>query len=233
MAVVKNLMVRAGADFSAITKQAKKASASMQSMSTSISASTSRIKSALGAIGIAASLGAIISAAKNAKEAYDKQAEAEAKLAQVMRNTMGATSQEIKSIKELTAAQQELGVIGDEVQLAGAQELATYLQKTSTLKKLIPVLNDMVAQQYGFNATQESAANIATMLGKVMDGQVGALSRYGYKFDEAHFRLVGSKTNSTIGEEIRVKVVDVDFYRRRTEFRLLEKENGHEDNRNQ
>ena len=46
-------------------------------------------------------------------------------------------------------------------------------------------MNDMVAQQYGYNATQESAVNIATMMGKVMDGQVGALSRYGYKFTEA------------------------------------------------
>ena len=183
-------MVRAGADFSPITKQAQKASASMKQMSTSVAASTGMIRKALGAIGIAVSLGAVIAAAKDAKAAYDKQAEAEAKLAQVMHNTMDATSDEVKEIKELCAAQQELGVIGDEVQLAGAQELATYLEKTSTLKKLIPVMNDMVAQQYGYNASAESATNIATMLGKVMDGQVGALSRYGYKFDEAQAQIL-------------------------------------------
>ena len=51
-------------------------------------------------------------------------------------------------------------------------------------------MNDMVAQQYGYNATQESAVNIATMMGKVMDGQVGALSRYGYKFDEAQEKIL-------------------------------------------
>jgi len=107
------------------------------------------------------------------------QIEAETKLANNMRNTMGARDEDIQSIKDLCAAQQRLGVIGDEVQLAGAQELATYLEKKSSLEKLIPVMNDMVAQQYGLNATQESAANIATMLGKVMDGQTGALSRYG------------------------------------------------------
>lgn len=37
MAVVKNLMVRAGADFSAITHQANKAKASMSGMETSVS----------------------------------------------------------------------------------------------------------------------------------------------------------------------------------------------------
>ena len=122
--------------------------------------------------------------------ANQAQQEAESKLAQVMRNTMDASDAEIQSIKDLTSAQQKLGVVGDEVQLAGAQELGTYLEKTSSLERLIPVMNDMVAQQYGYNATQEGAVNIATMMGKVMEGQVGALSRYGYKFDEAQEKIL-------------------------------------------
>ena len=186
----RNIMVRAGADFSAITKQSQKAAQSMKNMSTSIASSAGLIKKALGAIGVAVSLSAIISAAKDAKEAYEEQAEAQAKLAQVMRNTMGASADEVKSIKALCDAQQKLGVIAGDVQMAGAQELATYLEQTSTLKKLIPVMNDMAAQQYGFNVTAESTASIATMLGKVMNGQVNALSRYGYKFDEAQEKIL-------------------------------------------
>ena len=122
--------------------------------------------------------------------AYAGQEIAETKLANNMRNTMGARDEDIQSIKDLCSAQQQLGVIGDEVQLSGAQELATYLEKKSSLEKLIPVMNDMLAQQYGLEASQESAAQIATMLGKVMDGQVGALSRYGYKFDEAQEQIL-------------------------------------------
>ena len=124
------------------------------------------------------------------KELYNAQAEAETKLAAVMRNTMGARTAEINSIKALASEQQRLGVIGDEVQLAGAQELGTYLTKADNLKTLMPVMNDMVAQQYGLNATQEQAVTIATMMGKVMDGQVGALSRYGYSFDEAQEQIL-------------------------------------------
>ena len=123
-------------------------------------------------------------------EANKAQQEAEAKLAQVMRNTMGASAAEVAGIKELASAQQKLGVIGDEVQLAGAQELGTYLSKADSLKKLMPVMNDMLAQQYGLNASQEQATQIASMMGKVMDGQVGALSRYGYKFDKAQEKLL-------------------------------------------
>lgn len=127
---------------------------------------------------------------KEFTDANQAQQEAEAKLAQVMRNTMGATANQVDRIKQLAAAQQQLGVIGDEVQLSGAQELATYLEKTESLEKLMPVMNDMLAQQYGLNATQEQAAQIASMMGKVMEGQTGALSRYGYKFDEAQEKIL-------------------------------------------
>ena len=197
MAVVKNLMVRAGADFSAITQQAKKASSSMQSMQNSVtkacsgmSQAAAGLKKAFAAVGIGLSLGALVSFAKDAAAAYDAQAASEVKLAQVMRNTMGATNDQIQSILDLTSAQQGLGIVGDEVQLAGAQELATYLGLTDSLQTLIPVMNDMIAQQYGFNASAESATNIATMMGKVMNGQVGALSRYGYTFDEAQEKIL-------------------------------------------
>lgn len=197
MPVVTNLMVRAGADFSAISKQANKAKVSMSGMQTSVSRSCSRMSSAvsglnkvLGALGAALSVAAIVSFSKSAKTAYDAQTEGEAKLAKVMRNTIGASNDEIKAIKDLTAAQQALGVIGDEVQLAGAQELATYVTMTSTLETLIPVMNDMVAQQYGLSASSESAATIATMLGKVLSGQTSALSRYGYTFTKAQEEIL-------------------------------------------
>ena len=133
---------------------------------------------------------------KKSSAAYEMQSVAENKLAQVMRNTMGASREEMDSILKLTEAQGKLGVIGDEVQLAGAQELATYLTKKSSLEQLIPVMNDMMAQQFGLNASQEQASQVASMLGKVMDGQVGALSRYGYKFDEAQEKILKAGTEA-------------------------------------
>lgn len=143
-------------------------------------------------------------------DANRAQQEAETKLGQVMRNTMGASREEFESIKELASAQQKLGSIGDEVQLAGAQELGTYLSKADSLKKLMPVMNDMVAQQYGMTASQEQATQVAAMMGKVMDGQVGALSRYGYKFDEAQEKILRYGTEeekvATLSEVIEQSV---------------------------
>lgn len=122
--------------------------------------------------------------------AYQKQIEAESKLAVTMRNSTGATKKQIESVKKLASELQALGVIGDEIQLAGAQELSTYVSTTESIKKMLPVLNDMVAQQYGYNATAESSVTIATMLGKVLQGQTSALSRYGYSFDKAQEKLL-------------------------------------------
>ncbi len=142
------------------------------------------------------SVGQIADAASNAlsqlqgalmglTSAYAAQAAAETRLATAMRNTMGASDEEIQSIKDLADAQEREGIVSAGVQLAAAQELATYLEFSDSLKTIIPVLNDMIAQQLGLGASAESATIIATMLGKVMNGQTEALSRYGYKFDEA------------------------------------------------
>lgn len=122
--------------------------------------------------------------------AYKAQAVEETKLAQIMRNTMNATDAEVKAIIRLTNAQQKHGVIGDEIQMAGAQELATYVTKRESLERLLPAMNDMLAQQHGLNASQEQAITIASMMGKVLDGQVGALSRYGYRFEEAQEKIL-------------------------------------------
>lgn len=130
------------------------------------------------------------------KQAYMEEAVEVAKLQQIMQNTMGARDGEVKSILDLASAQQKLGVIGDETQLAGAQELSTYLTKSESLKKLLPAMNDMLAQQYGLNASQEQAQNIGMMLGKVMQGQTSALSRYGYTFDEAQEKILKTGTEA-------------------------------------
>ena len=197
MGVIKNLMLRVGADFSAVTKQAKKASSSMGNMMSAINRSTSKLNGAissmnkvLGAAGIALGVTGIVTAAKNAAAAFNEVQENNAALAQVMKNTMGATREQWQSILDLCDAQQRLGVIDGEVAKAGAVELATYLGLSDSLEKLLPVMDDMLAQQYGLNATSENAVNIATMLGKVMNGQTGALSRYGYSFTKAQEEIL-------------------------------------------
>ncbi len=192
MAVVKNLMVRAGADFSGLTKATKKAQASMNGMQKSVSASCSKMSSAVGGLGkvfsrlgTLISVAAIVAAGKAAKEAYDAASEGETKLATVMRQRMAASDAEIQSIMDLTTAQQKLGVVEDDVQKSGAQQLATFLTQTDSLRTLIPAMNDLLAQQKGYTATAQDAVTVGNMMGKVMQGQTSALRRVGITFSAA------------------------------------------------
>lgn len=123
-------------------------------------------------------------------EAYSNAAVASKKLEVVMRQRMDATDEDIKSIKAVTTAQKELGIIGGSVQNAGAQQVSTFLTQASTLRTLIPAMNNLLAQQKGVNATQEDAVSIGNLMGKAMQGQTSALRRVGISFTEAEEQIL-------------------------------------------
>lgn len=127
----------------------------------------------------------MVSTMQDLAGAYQIQQQAETQLATVMRQRMDATDKDIQKIKELASAQQELGIIGDEVQLAGAQQVATFLTQRTSLETLIPAMNNLIAQQKGYNATSGDAVTIANLMGKAMQGQTAALRRVGITFNEA------------------------------------------------
>ena len=127
---------------------------------------------------------------KDLADAYAVQEVAETKLATVMQQRMGATDAEIQSIKDLASAQQEIGVIGDEVQLSGAQQIATFLNEKASLETLIPAMNNLLAQQKGLNASTGDAVQVGNLMGKAMMGQVDALKRVGISFTEAEANVI-------------------------------------------
>lgn len=195
--VLQELAIIFSADVDKLSKGLEEAQKGVEETTSSIKGASVKLGEFASqmrkSIAVLASFAAVRKAwdtSKTALNEYFKAAEQEGKLAKVMQNTMSARDADIQSIVDLTDAQERLGVVSGEAQTAGAQELATYLTYTETLKKLIPTLNDMAAQQLGIGAAAESVVPIATMLGKVMNGQVSALSRYGYTFDLAQERIL-------------------------------------------
>lgn len=122
--------------------------------------------------------------------AYHVQLVAETQLDTIMRQRMGATDAMVQSVKDLCSAQQELGVVGDEVQLSGAQQMATFLNEKASLDTLIPAMNNLIAQQEGLHATTQGAVSIGNMMGKAMQGQVEVLQRVGITFTEAQKQVL-------------------------------------------
>lgn len=135
-------------------------------------------------------VGGVLNTMKGFEDAYNVEALANKKLETVMRQRMSASEEQIDSIKRLASAQQKLGIIGDEVQTSGAQQLATFLNHTDSIKTLLPAMNNLLAQQNGLNATEGDAVNIGNLIGKVMQGQTAALTRVGITFTEAQEKVL-------------------------------------------
>lgn len=118
-------------------------------------------------------------------EMSEKQTQAEQKLQEIYKSRMGVGKQAVASTLALASAQQKAGVVGDEVQIAAAQQLATYAKYPGTVNTMLPALNDLLVQQKGLNGTQEDATALANLFGKAMMGQTGALKRAGISFTKA------------------------------------------------
>ncbi|WP_125143678.1 hypothetical protein [Clostridium transplantifaecale] len=118
------------------------------------------------------------------------QQQAETKLGTVMQQRMGASPEDIQSIKNMASAQQQLGVIGDEVQLSGAQQLATYLGSADALGTLLPAMNNLAVSQNGVGVSSNDMINVGSKMGQAMQGQTSVLTEMGIGFSEAQAQML-------------------------------------------
>lgn len=124
-----------------------------------------------------------------AVEASNYQIEQEAKLYNTLR-AQNFRDEQIKSIIDLTGSLQSLGVVGDEVTIAGAQQLATYRLQEDSIKKLLPTMQDLLVKQKGLNGTGQDMEGIANLFAKSMNGQTMALKRSGIILSEREEQLL-------------------------------------------
>lgn len=109
---------------------------------------------------------------------------AQNQLSIITKQRMGLMDDEIRSLYELASAQQKIGVVGDEVAVAGMAGIAAFTSQKSSIEALTPAMNDLAVKMYGYNVTAESMTSISKMLGKAMQGDVGLLGRMGVKIDD-------------------------------------------------
>ena len=128
--------------------------------------------------------------AKSFTSAYGVQESAEAKMISIMKQRTGASDDVIQSMKDQASATQELGVVGDEVLISGQANLATYALTSESINKLTPVMADLAVKSGGVSASFGDAEAAGDKLGKVLDGDVGALKDAGVSFSEAQAEIL-------------------------------------------
>ena len=156
-------------------------------------------------MGIAAVGAATVAFGVQSVKAYNDATEATTKLRTNLLNVKGATDEHVKSLEKQASQLQSVGVIEDDVIKAGMSQLATFNLQGSTIAKVTPKVADMVAQLKGYNATSEDMVGINNLVGKVLTGNVGALSRYGVTLDDNQKKVLENGTEA----EKAAKLVEV------------------------
>jgi len=132
----------------------------------------------------------LIAGINKALDAYQVQLESETKLTEIYKTRMGASEDAAQATMDYASALQAIGVVGDEVTLSGAQQLATFAKYPSTVETLLPAMDDLLVQQHGLNASTADAVSVANLMGKAMNGNAGALRRVGITLDESQEKIL-------------------------------------------
>ena len=184
----RDLLVKINGDTSGLEKALGKAEQSSGGLGAAFKKAEGGSFALLGGL-TAAGIGAAVFGAKS-MEAYNASVEASAKLRTNLLNVKGATEEHVASLQRQASQLQKLGVIEDDAIIAGQSQLATFALQGSTIEKLTPKITDMVAQLKGHNATAEDMVTINNLVGKVMTGNVGALSKYGVSLSESQKEML-------------------------------------------
>lgn len=122
-------------------------------------------------------------------QAVEYQVEQETKLYSSMK-AHGFREEQIESIKAYAGELQGLGVVGDDVTLAGVQQLAVFNLTEKSLKSLMPAMQNIIVQQKGLNGTGQDAVGVANMLAKGLQGQTGMLLKAGISLTKRQEQMI-------------------------------------------
>ena len=175
------------------TGSLKKMGSQSKSTGTSLA---SLAKKVTGVVAAYAGFRQIIQFGKECITACDTQVKAEARLEQLMMNVKGTTLENVDAMKKYASELQGVTTVGDEATIQGASQLATFQLQSSTIKTLLPSLQDLAVSQYGVSVSGDQMQSMANLVGKVMTGNVGALTRYGVTLNDTQKKMLQNGTEA-------------------------------------
>jgi hypothetical protein len=128
-------------------------------------------------------LNGIIQESNEWMEASNNQFNAEFGSATKLHNVLGATEDEINSMYQYASALQEVGIVGDEATLAGAETLSMYVDNYEQLQQLTPLVDDLAVYMNKLDTSQSDVVSSASMIGKALQGSASMLKRQGVLTD--------------------------------------------------
>ena len=177
------------------TKSVKNMDRQLEKAGNQIKAFGNRVKAGMKSVAkwAAIGFGALTAAAgvfiKQSIDAAKDKLKADKMLETNLMKQANFKKEHIQMLKDEASALQDVGVVGDDVAVAGAGQLAIYKLKAEQIKTILPVIDDMVAKEKGFNGTQEDAIAMADVFGKAVEGKTKGLVKYGVSLTDAEEKL--------------------------------------------
>lgn len=145
-----------------------------------------------------------------AVEASNLQLENETKLYATLR-AQNFRDEQIQGLKDYASELQRVGVVGDEVSLAGIRQLATFKLNEESIRELLPQVQNLMVAEKGLKATSMDAEKWSKSLGiAVTSGQVRALKQAGIVLDEHTQKVFENATQqeriAILAKEIKERV---------------------------
>ena len=166
-----NLKFRFLVDDSGLKKGVKNAKKQMSGFEKATKKASAGIKSALGGIGLGLSFAALTSALTEATKAAVEDQKSQAILANTLRNTTGASDEQIAAIEARISAMQTEVAIADDLLRPAYGKLATVLGDSEQTYAALGLAADVAA------GTGKSLDSVTSALTKAFTGNLGALNK--------------------------------------------------------
>ena len=155
-------------------------------------------------------ISSLIGQYNKAVEASNLQLENETKLYATLR-AQNFRDEQIQGLKDYASELQKIGVVGDEVSLAGIRQLAAFKLNEESIRELLPQVQNLMVAEKGLKATSMDAEKWSKSLGiAVTSGQVRALKQAGIVLDEHTQKVFENATQqeriAILAKEIKERV---------------------------
>jgi hypothetical protein len=156
----------------------------------------------LGKVGIAvAAAGAAVGSfaiklgIDSVKAAIEAEKQQE-RLAALLRNTAGATEEQIKTLNDQAVALSKVGVATRDNVTITQSQLATFDLKAGTIAKLTPAILDYVIAEKGATASTDDFKSMTNGLAQALQGNFASLTATGFVLDAATKELIKNGTET-------------------------------------
>jgi hypothetical protein len=211
------ILIEIKADVESLKKGMAQAEASLSKINQSVERSASgltnfatKVKQVGATLGVAFAGSQVLNFLKASVADATAAGVAQDRLATLLRNTNGATEEQITALVAQAEAIEKVGVTTKEQVMVAQSQLATFDLAGSTIAKLTPAIVDYVQAEKMGAATSDDFRQMTNGLAQALNGNFASLTKTGFVLDEATKKTISSGTESERAAAI-VKVLNTTY----------------------